>query len=555
MLNNIKKETKEQALKLAADLNFWGKKVRDSKLNVASQIQKEIGDKLAQATQSDLVSWLTEHKPKAQAKTPRQQSQKPAADTMTGNEQAQRNNLPVISGRRFIITAVQNNTVPASVWPKLLQMAELLEAEIICLPMWYNKNAFSAAKESEKERFNSAFDEYLIDSDCWLGYENAVKLMPEAAVLPTAKQPINSAKNLNTGELLSILPSPKLQMMTLPRMQNDPIREAWTTQTATAYNYTRSRAGSEAESTHCFGGVFVEVCEQSGQVWASNLTQSKDDGELMFITPDNREYSTLAAGYDNSAVAVLGDLHCERYDPQIWKTTLDNLDDLAPKLIVVHDILHFETQSHHNRRSGKHNYKMKGRQVEDDLKQVIEQLNQLAQIAPVYCVESNHNSALDTWLDDHTINSKLLGFDQKLYYLLNWLVCDAIDNQDDSNALELALRNADYTSLPQLDSSIVWGRMDKPEIHYNFDCSQHGHKGNNGARGNPNQIKQTGLKTVTGHTHSPAILGYDNFVVGVTASLNQGYNRGGGSNWQHADVYILPNGVCQMFNKNPQSQF
>ena len=93
--------------------------------------------------------------------------------------------------------------------------------------------------------------------------------------------------------------------------------------------------------------------------------------------------------------------------------------------------------------------------------------------------------------------------------------------------------------------------MDKPFKPLKFDYSQHGHKGANGSAGNPNQFKDWNLNLITGHTHSPCIIG-SVFTTGVTARLNQGYNRGGASSWDHGHMMEYSNGQVQLITLNPQ---
>jgi hypothetical protein len=225
---------------------------------------------------------------------------------------------------------------------------------------------------------------------------------------------------------------------------------------------------------------------------------------------------------------------------------LDLLDFCKPSLIVVHDILHFSTRSHHNRNDGKHLYQTKDQRVIDDLKTVIVDLNTLAEFAPVYVVESNHNSALDNWVHDIGYNPKRDPHQAKFYYLLNWLVCDALDDGNGQIALQVALENLDkFEDFPELSSRIEFGRMDQSFTRYGYELSAHGHKGQNGSAGSTGLFSRWGLPMVTGHTHSPAILG-SCVTVGVTASLQQGYNRGGGSSWQQSHAAVLPNGTAQI---------
>lgn len=530
----IKPEQRTAILAAAKDVNYYGKRLKDSRLECAEEIAAQIGLKIEPA---DLMAWLDANKPEKAKKAP-VASDKPAANTILAGH-TERPDLPVIAADldAVIVVAVQNNTAPhIGAWQALKDFAADVNAHLICAPVYYNKNAFSATVEDENERFDPAFAPYMIDADTAIFGNGLVHLYASAAIPATAKQPVNAAATLNNGELVSIVPALRQQLKTLVRSQSMPIREAWSTGTTTAINYTRSRAGSEAAADHCFGGLLVIRDQLNGRIYCRNLVYKNG----VILDADTVE--------PDQAVAVLGDLHSEVKDPENWQNTLDWLERLRPAEIVTHDILHFSTRSHHQIHKGDHLYRTRDQRVQDDLLEVITDLNRLAEIAPVYVVESNHNSALDLWLNDIGYNPKRDPAQAKFYYLLNWLVCDAIDNGDDCQiALKVAFDNLSaFGEFPELSDRVTFGQMHKSELRYGYDISQHGHKGQNGSAGSTGLFSRWGFPMVTGHTHSPALIGKV-LTVGVTASLDQGYNRGGGSSWNQSHGLILPNGTAQIY--------
>jgi hypothetical protein len=535
-LNKALKLQNVLVLQLATDLNFYGKKLRDKRIEVAENIidelQQQIGSEI-DGMPSDLVAWLDENKPAKPAKAAKaaKAATKPAANTLEAGHTT-RQQLPRIETLdRVIVTSAQNNTeINTPAWQALQAFASEMQAQILILPVYYNKTAFSPSAESEGEYFAEALRPFMVLQDSAI-FDGLVTLAALAAVVPTAKLPVNAASTLNAGELVTLVGSPKQQLKTLVSSPSLPTREAWSTGTITNLNYTRSRAGSEASADHTFGGILLDI-SPDGRIYSSNLVYK--NGAIQHYLNDDQ------------AVFVLGDLHCEMKDQDNWERTLDLLDFCNPSLIVVHDILHFSTRSHHNRNDGKHLYQTKDQRVLDDLKTVIVDLNTLAEIAPVYVVESNHNSALDNWLHDLGYNPKRDPHQAKFYYLLNWLVCDALDDGNGQIALQVALENLDkFEDFPELSGRIEFGRMDQSFTRYGYELSAHGHKGQNGSAGSTSLFSRWGLPMVTGHTHSPAILG-SCVTVGVTASMQQGYNRGGGSSWQQSHAAVLPNGTAQI---------
>lgn len=526
----------------ANDFNYYGKRLKDKRLEVAEAIITELviedlpkAEKLEPAM---LVNWLDSNKPaKAEKEQRTKAANKLPVDTILQGITALQS-LPALDrvSSCYIITTAQNNTAPHSgCFVELKAMAERVGAELVILPSYYNKAAFSATVESEHERFDNAFLPFMVTTDCTI-LDGEVVLRPEAAILPTVKHAAKVGERLNAGELATIIASPKQQLVTLMRSPATAIRESWSTGSCTEINYTRSKAGSEAAADHTFGGVFV-VRGSDDRIYISNLEYKQGRICHNLLTHDQ-------------PVAVLGDLHCEKQDFEIWQKTLNLLENSNPSLIVVHDPIHFEVASHHGRNRGDHLYRMKDRLVIDDLKAVIIDLNRLAEIAPVFCVESNHSSAVDSWIHDIGYNPKRDPRQAKLYYLISYLVAESIDSGEKMTALEVAFKNLDkFDCLPELSDQIIWGDKNQAEIHYGADLSQHGHIGSGGARGSAQQFQKWGQSMITGHTHSPYLYNSQrNFLatVGVTGKLNQGYNEGGGTNWQQSHVFLWPNGSPQI---------
>ena len=536
-------------LKCALDTNFYGKRKRDTKLeeveNFTPSLVGVFGVGVPEACV--LVDWLDENKP-VKAASKRATVDKPAANTMLGNETRNRDNLAVIEGSKFIVTSAQNNTKTSSVFEQLKQAASDLDAQLIVLPTYYNKKAFSATVESEDEYFESNVKPYLVECDMWLGGENVVKVAAQAAIPLTAKMPINSAQTLNNGELAIIVPHPKMQQRTLLRMAGEPIKTAWTTASCTQFNYIRGRAGSEAENVHAFGGVLVEIID--GKPFITNLIQS-EDGSLMFYDHDLNIYVYGDTTLEDPIVTV-GDSHFEVFDFWVFSDVCRVLQNTDAKLAVLHDIAHSESRNHHNIGKGSHWYKAKNTSIFDELKFIIERVNEYAGYCDIYLVQSNHNAVIDGWLDSQSTANSIMydTVNSKLYHLMKYLVCEAIDYGENHAGLVLAFENADLTGLPKLAENVRWGAGHIPEIHYKTDFCTHGHKGANGAAKGltTGKISQS---MVMGHTHSPEIsymTGRGGIITqGTTAKMDQGYNRGGGSSWGQASCITHSNGITQQY--------
>lgn len=536
-------EIQEMLLKAAKDVNFWGKRKRDTKLECIEDLKF-----FAKFEAAKLVDWLEENKPeKPMAK--RAASNKLDPKTMQGNESRQRDNLAVISGTKFIVCSAQNNTVPSSILAQLESLATALRAQLIILPTYYNKKAFSASCEDESEYFDPAIMPYLVDQDHWLHDENCVKIAAQAAIPLTAKQPINGCQQLNNGELCTIVAHPKMQQRTLPRMAGEEIKTAWTTGSCTTFNYLRGRAGSEAENFHCFGALIVEI--EKEKPFVTNVVQGLD-GSLMVALHDHTLIK-INAPNATQPVLSLGDCHFEMHDSLAFEKCKNMIKAVKPKMLVLHDIAHSNSRNHHQIGQSSHWYKSKSIAIFDELKFIIARVNEYADSMPygkIFLVESNHNSVIDGWLNSQFTASNIT-FDTintKLYHLMKYLVCEAIDHSQDYRGLVLAFSNMNLTGLPSLASNVVWGSAHVPEIANNFSFENHGHKGANGASKGltGGKIAQS---MVLGHTHSPEISYLTSrggiITAGVTAKMDQGYNRGGASSWGQSNVLVHSNGTAQ----------
>ena len=74
----------------------------------------------------------------------------------------------------------------------------------------------------------------------------------------------------------------------------------------------------------------------------------------------------------------------------------------------------------------------------------------------------------------------------------------------------------------------------------------HGDQGSNGARGDIRAFDKMGSKTVTGHTHTPGIIG-GAYQVGTNSVLRLEYNPGP-SSWLHTDCILYANGKRSLVN-------
>lgn len=540
-MQNVIETNATKILKLATGLNFWGKRLDSVRRECAIAIR----DQLSLDIHSDIIcTWLDDNKPVKQHanKSHTQQANQDIEPTFAGSEVGRE--FDTLDDGIYIITAGQNNTTPHPVLNTLVSIAKAYDAEFGIMPIKYTTTL--QGLERKKPTFHTDVKKHLLEyTDTWLGGEGCVLLANSAQIIPTAKQPINAAERLNTGESITVVASPRRQSKTLPRQKNGAFRWVYTTSICTQMHYTDSRAGAEAEAEHCYGGLLLEV--RNGYIKHRRLVADQsgviiDNGSVFYPNGDIKAYNDV---FNQLPTIVLGDLHCEKMCEDSWERAINMCSINNVRQIIVHDALDFMSRNHHNREDWTFLYQMQDRTVIDDLSDVINRLNELAAIAPVYVVESNHDLAIDNWVRDNKFDVRKDPQNARTYHALMLAYIEAMDNNELDNfaKMDLAFR-ALADKLPELSSNIVFGKIDNEMLAFGYDVGMHGHIGTGGARGSAISFKKMRIKTVTGHTHSP-FEDHNTIVVGVTGSMEMGYNKGG-TTWDRANALIYPNSTHQL---------
>lgn len=535
-VKNLAQEMHASILDLALnDFNFYGKRTRDTRLATAEKILREAG-LITSVECADLVEWLIENKPAPEPKAATKKAVQTLPDEPTINGELEHRDdlMSVMEGDIFIISSAQNNTAPHPTLKSLESLAEFLGAKLILMPVKYTTTLESL--ERKTPRYDNAVKPYLIDDNVWLGGRGMVRLAVGANILPTAKQPINTAGNLNNGEALTIVASPKKQMKTLPRPKDGSHRWVYTTGSCTQRHYTDTRAGEEGCNSHSFGAIVVQIID--GLIYHTEI-QADESGGLffgMFKFVNN----TITEIHQTPAL-VLGDLHCEKMCMSSLARAMAQIEQYQPQQVILHDTLDFMSRNHHNRGSGRFLYQMGTRAVLDDLNDTVAIINRIASATDsVFIVCSNHDLALDSWLDCPHYKADQDIINAKMYYFLKHAILEYIDaGTDDLVMMELALNELMEQLDQPLADNVTFGRLDMSHKVQGFECGSHGHQGNGGARGSQRAFKLYQMPWISGHTHSPARDG-DVLTVGVTGSLEMGYNKGG-TTWDRANALIYPN--------------
>ena len=454
------------------------------------------------------------------------------------------------AGKRFILTAAQNNTkVHKGFWQALQKFAKKTKSQIMVSKISYNKNGWqkitadqATLTDGEPMWYDPAVVPFIVNESTQLAH--GLVFSAELDILPTAVSPLTGLDNY-TGNNSMIVPHTKMQLHSYARMKGYDPRFGMTTGVVTLRNYIERRAGQLASYHHVYGAMYVEI-DESGD-WFARQIVAADDGSFFdldrFVHPEHGCVSAFgkhayAAG-GRERVLNLGDIHAEKLDEFAFRGAKDMMRVLRPTHIAVHDLLDFESRNHHNVKDPFFRARMNGITVEDDFRDAAMTLEEIGREtnANLLLVRSNHDMAFDRWLKefDGTRDPDNAAFFH--YHMWRRFSDPTFDNYEHaltSAAQKLMIDTSKWVHIKEDDSYVIHG----------IELGVHGHLGPNGARGNPKSYRQLGRKLNTGHTHSASIID-GVWTAGVLASLDMGYNKGP-SSWSHASILTHQNGKRQM---------
>lgn len=451
-------------------------------------------------------------------------------------------NLPLGKVHRFIVTSAQDDTpVHDEFWKNLKSFAEFQKAEIIVAGFTYQKGLFEDHNQATGQ-YDPRLHEYMEYDRVHVS--DSLMIVSDANVLPTSANPLNGWMTVNHGDHV-VVPHARIALKSIPRMQGQPARYAVSTGCCTIPSYAPRAAGRKAIFHHTYGALLVEV-DTDGATFFRHIIAA-DDGsfhDFDALIADGQVYE----GYRAKSI-TWGDIHHEQlnaliarisFGVNIWSNkvvTRNNiLDWLQPEYQIFEDTLDFRRRNHHGINDPHERARIEASSdgnVEDEVRMATAFVNACQRPwTRAIVVESNHDAALAKWLKNHDGAADA----ENAYYWhrLNAHWHDEIRaNNKSFNVVEFAMRSAG------LDQEVEFLGAGGSFMIGDVECGLHGDLGINGARSAPAQYRRFGVKTTSGHTHSPEIID-GQYVAGVSANLDQGYNKGP-SSWGHGHVIQYQN--------------
>lgn len=426
--------------------------------------------------------------------------------------------------KRYVVTTAQNETSPHFGFLSSLESyCKENDAQLIVIPIRYRNP--TTDKEADHDVWHSRLTPYLVGERVEL--TKGVMLMADIKTQPTAVNPLSGLHTI-TGSKCGIFGHTRVSMESVPTPGQELPKILMTTGAVTQPNYSDSKAGKKGEFHHVFGAVVVEA----GDAFHFRHINAQSDGSFIDLgkkyTPKSKTQKAK-----QPAALVLGDLHAIRHDPDNLAAVLKICDELKPRRLVVHDVLDFQSASHHNNFFERFKLAQTGRNsVVAELRYTCEVLDLLAQKADLYVVASNHDEHLYKWLNGHENGQDLAN--ARIYHELKAEMLGCIE---DEGYIPCPLTLAANKMMKRKAKFLKLG--ESFQVH-GIEMSYHGDKGPNGARGNANGFDRIGVKTIIGHSHTPRIVG-GCYQTGTSSLLDMGYNTGP-SSWLHSHVLVYGNG-------------
>lgn len=341
------------------------------------------------------------------------------------------------------------------------------------------------------------------------------------------------------GTFIYASPKQRLKFMPVSNIKHPHAEMTTGAVTLPRYNparYMSDRTAYIANHDHIMGAIIVEIVDDKR--YHFRQVQADKDGSFIDL---GVQYSGKKQKKIKAAGFSLGDWHSGETDPTAKKAWKEVCQAVGAKRLFIHDGFNGMSINHHEKDQTITRARLAKNgllSLKDELKQFSLDLDELASwpgVEEVIIVKSNHDVFLDRWLQDGEWTKDAHNYDVGVDL--------AKAMKDGHNPLQYAVETMFNLKNKK---KIKWLSMDEDFFISRIQMGAHGHKGPNGSRGNIAGMEKSYGQSVTGHTHSPAILrgAWQN---GTSSYLKVAYTQGPTS-WVHNSTLVYPNGQRQMIN-------
>lgn len=441
--------------------------------------------------------------------------------------------------KRFIITWCQNNTpVHKGFLFNIESYAKFIDADIHVIAGRYkNPTSIWSMEQEVNEFWDDSVLPYL-DANRH-DIHKYVSILSDIKIQPTASNPMTGMEALS-GINSCIFGAPKVQLEMIPVLEGSKPKMMLTTGSISQKNYTDSKSGKVGDFHHTFGFVIVEI-KDDNTFFVRQVTADDNSGDFTDL------YYSVSDGKVNKiksiSAIVLGDLHYGHHDPAVLNATMELMDKIVPKHVVLHDVFDGDSISHHQIKNAFVQYGKEHAGTNDlgkEIQVMLDGLQAFEKFENVAIVRSNHDDFLDRWLINEDWKKQPTPKNSRLYMKFSEILLSQYEK--DVNNVKGVIPTLINERFPNF---ITLGRSGSYKVK-GWELGQHGDVGSNGSRGSLIQFKKLNTKIIVGHYHKPERKN-GAMSVGTSTHLRVGYNQGS-SSWLQSHVIIHKDGRAQHIN-------
>jgi len=446
----------------------------------------------------------------------------------------------------FIITSALNNVeVDKRFWSGIQTYAKYMEAAIIVIPVMYRNPTMPGQIDQEEAWYPAEVVPYLLQND--LKITGECRVMGNVKIAATATNPLSGLDALSRGDSC-IIGHAQIQLRCVATPQHRLPKILQTTGSVSQKSYSKSKAGVLAAFHHSLGFAIVEKDNKDDSIFHMRSVVADDTSE--FYDLDNHVTSKSVKKGKRAEALVLGDEHTLFTSPAVRAGTFgragtDGKDALVsvlkPRYLVRHDLIDSYSISHHHRGQPDRQYAKSKSGYNSLHKELLVTALYLEETTPPdstsVIVPSNHHNHITQWLRE--VDWRTEPWNAKIYHQMWAAWLEAIDQKGYFHPFNWWLKN-------NCLADVLYLQPDYPFIVKGIYLGYHGDKGINGAKGSLGSFAKIGVKTVTGHWHSPGIE-KGAYLIGTSTTLNLEYTDGPGS-WLNTHCSVYANGKRQLIH-------
>ena len=347
-------------------------------------------------------------------------------------------------------------------------------------------------------------------------------------------KPFNGLNSKLPRECSHILPATKLRYETLSNLSHHP-RALISTGAITEGAYKlNTQLGNKAQEQHQFGFVYVKVVDN--RIFHAMQVDCQKNGNFHYL---NEFYNKGKMTKVSPKAIVLGDLHIGILDKKAYAMSLQQLRDMKPEYVALHDVMDSASINHHESKSlisALVNFKAGKDSLHKELQMVYKHLWGMSKEFPnikFIIPESNHDVFLRRYID----SMEFMKRPQDILFVAS-IIPEVI--KEKRPVLEIALSH--IGPLPKNMQFL----LENDEFRVaGVNIGSHGHLGVSGSRGSVSQFDKQNFNQMSGHTHKPERQA-NAISVGTNSILNQRYMKGPGAH-AHANGIVYKDGHQMLY--------